>query len=187
MKSALRVVASLAIAAVAASAIVRLCWQPWLCNQEEGRVEKWILKNVDSAATISVRIAARGQLERIDGCIRADPTIVNRYMLKAALLRMLNRPAEAAETYRDALRIDRRPELWLGLGETQLQTQQIEPAIENLMNATLLSIHLISDIPEPYFSRIQGVVYPTLVALLTHKTPPISPHELRLRLQRDPW
>ena len=151
VKTAVRIAASVAIVAAAAAAVARLCWQPWLCNREEARIAARIAKMLEFPGALSVRIGARQDLEAIERCIRADPTVVNRYMLKAALLRIVQRRSEAIETYRDALRVDRRPELWFLLGQTQLEEHRVEPAIENLMITAVLSVHLVYAIPEPHY------------------------------------
>lgn len=187
MKTALRIAASLVTIAAAVVAIARLCWEPWLCNREEARMAARMEKMLQFPDALAVRVDARPALETIEHCIRVDPTVVSRYMMKATLLRILQRPSEAADAYRAALRVDRRPELWYNLGETQLADHQIDAAIENLKTTALLSPHLVYQVPEPYYTRIMSGIGGTVTALQRRQTPPMSPHELRLRLARDPW
>jgi hypothetical protein len=187
MKTLARAAASAAAIALAAAAIARLCWQPWLCNREEWRLERQITATVDMSDVLSIRIVARDNLPRIEHCIETDPTNVSRYMLKAAVLRMLGRPADAADAYRAAMRVDRRPELWFHLGESQLAARQVEPALQNLKTMGLLTPYRIYEVPEPYLSRIITDVTANAQALELRRPLPIPPHELRLRLERDPW
>src|SRR2546430_5449981 len=117
----LRVALALCIVAVASYAVYRLCYLPWVCNIRQMHAERVVSRLFDVNDQVAARIAARQTVETLDPCISFCPTEVNQLMIRAAALRMLGRPDEAILDYRRALHVDRRAELFLNLGQAELE------------------------------------------------------------------
>ena len=186
MKQAARVIASLAIAVTVGWAAYRFCYLRSACNLEEARAERGIQQLFDVSNQLSARIVAREAIESMNRCIPCSPTSVNNYMARAAALRMLGRPADAALDYKRALHVDRRAELYLNLGLTEMEAGRNEQAADSLTTAVYLLYTYIDDIPQPMRDRIRAAVTPTYVMIQQRRAPEAVVRQLRYRVTRDP-
>ena len=127
-----RWIATLAIAAAAFALIAYTVVRPLRCNYVEGDVQR-VTERIDRASAAQVTLApyARRSIQRLMPCLGCENG-VNRAMLLAINLRFVGRKEEAMELYRNAMRYDRRPELYLSLGETQLELGRNAEALQNL-------------------------------------------------------
>ena len=133
------------IVVVAAGLIWFCCVMPWRCNRTMARItaaterlmraeqESW-----KSAAT------ARANLQTLDGCADVCRDDVDREMLAAANLRVLGRNEEAVALYEHALTWDRRPELYLQLGVTQVAAGLRETGINTLRKAVRFNPRIVN-------------------------------------------
>jgi tetratricopeptide (TPR) repeat protein len=97
--------------------IHRLCYVPYRCNKEIG-VGIYLTENNQPRSDIDMAITARSLVKRMQGCLTSQRELVGAYMVAAANLRVINRPNEALDLYRRASSLDRRPELYLQMGNT---------------------------------------------------------------------
>jgi Tfp pilus assembly protein PilF len=132
------------------------------------------------------RIIARQTIEEMTPCIEHAPANITPYMIRAAALRMLGRPAEAGMDYRRALRIDRRAELYFNLGLTELEAGREEQAADALTTAVLLFYPYIDEIPQPMQERVRLAVTPVLTMIQRHQATPEAMAQLRARMTREP-
>ncbi len=68
-------------------------------------------------------------------CTKSASEKVEAYMIAAANLRLLGRPQEAVSMYQLALNYDRRPELYVNLGQTLIQAGHREEGLQMLVLA----------------------------------------------------
>jgi tetratricopeptide (TPR) repeat protein len=173
------------VAAVAAWTLV-LLYQSYVCNVRAKQAERAIRQMFSISDQVSSRIGARRILTDMDHCIRCSPTDVNQYMVRAAALRILDRPAEAALEYRRALHIDRRAELFLNLGLAELEAGREEEAKDALITAVYLLYTYWVDLPQPMQQRVRDAVTPTYAAILERRATQKVIDELRARVAREP-
>lgn len=141
-----RWIATLVIAAAAIAALAQTVIRPLRCNYVEGDVQR-VTERIDRASADQVTLApyARRSIERLMPCLGCENG-VNRAMVLASNLRFVGRNEEAAALYRNAMRYDRRPELYLGLGQTQLALGQNREALQNLTIACRYNPDYLDDI-----------------------------------------
>jgi tetratricopeptide (TPR) repeat protein len=181
----LRLAACAIIAATAVWTISHL-YGVYRCNIEARRAEREVIHLFSVNNEITARIVARRTLDSMNGCIACVRTDVNQYMIRAAALRMLERPAEAATDYRRALRFDRRAELYLNLGQAELEAGRPDAAEDAFITAIYLTYSYIEDLPEPLQSRVRSAVTPTYLSVQEGRAPASVAEELRQRVARDP-
>jgi tetratricopeptide (TPR) repeat protein len=138
-----------ALLAVAAGAVAlyAFCVLPYRCN---------IIKNVQTAAIAgtfdrggtAAPIAARSSLAALQRCTFPTCRDVATDMLIAATYRILGRHEEAIRTYRHALTLDRRPEIYANLAREELATGNRNGAREHYLRAALFNPWMIRDIED---------------------------------------
>jgi len=181
-----RVVASLAVIVAAVAGSYRLCYLRYRCNLRSASAERTLTNLLSNADQVSARIAARQIDEEMSRCIECWRTDVSFYMARAAALRMLDRLDEAANAYRLALRYDRRAEIYLNLGLTELDAGREEQAADALTTATLLQFSYVDTIPEPMQTRVRKTVTPTYEMIQRRRAVRDVMRQLRERVTRDP-
>lgn len=107
------------------------------CNETLLKVERSTKRIVTSDSSWSVASQARENLAMLQPCESVVPTVVMLPVLRANNLVVLGRYAEARDAWRAALQVDRRPELYLYLGQTELLLGDVRSAEENLIQAVL--------------------------------------------------
>ncbi len=138
MTRALKIAATIACIAGAVAALRYYVALPHLCNDALRRATRRV-ERIVSVATDDFRAAqlARQSIDELRTCLRAEPCNVAAQMVIAASYRTLGRNREAASAYETALQYDRRPELYLNLGQTQLAIGDSSAALENLTLACI--------------------------------------------------
>lgn len=142
----LKLALSAVLAAAAFAAIRDISYTPVRCND--------VLMNVgDQTATmltwtdqVMVTVTARENLARLEPCRRKLPWNVNLHMLIAANYAARDMHEEAVNEYREALRYDRRPEIYLSLGTELVKTGRVDEAIEPLTIAYTINKDSIYEI-----------------------------------------
>jgi Flp pilus assembly protein TadD len=125
----------------------RLAIVPYQQNLCKKRVQNMLLHMIDAPATgISAKI--RETIQQTQRALRNSPTDIDLYMELAAQYRFIGRPNEAVKTYRDALRYDRRPEIYRNLAESQLAIGNISGAEESYAHAVAFAPEQINIVPD---------------------------------------
>jgi hypothetical protein len=155
---AVRWLATLVIWSAAIAGIAYVVVKPWGCNLIEGEVQRATDRMtrmvVDQATLVPY---ARRNIARMTPCLACSGD-VNRAMVYAANLRFMGRQQEAIAVYRDALRYDRRPELYLNLGQTLLDVGDETEGMRTLITACKYDPDLVADIPsrhEELYAAVQ--------------------------------
>jgi tetratricopeptide (TPR) repeat protein len=139
--------AAIAVAVVAGLTLYRFVWLPLQCNYVEGRL-RGTTEAVLDEPPMRQHIRARANLAEIERlplhCRRGAET----QMVIAANYRILGRYDDAIAAYISALDVEKRPEIYLQLGLTQIQDGRTGEAIRNLATAVRFHPPLINEIPE---------------------------------------
>jgi tetratricopeptide (TPR) repeat protein len=142
-----RIIASTVIIAATGYAVHRWAYLPYQCNAYKRSAERSVLFTQSLEPPDRRVFAARRNLDEsllwIDRC----PRDLDLYMIAAASLRQLERSEDAAVMYGKALTLDRRPEIYLNLGQSQAEANQIAQAIPNLVTAVIFDPALINEVP----------------------------------------
>jgi tetratricopeptide (TPR) repeat protein len=186
VKRAAAVMAALATIVVAIASAYRLCFVRYRCDLRSAAAENALTLLVAAPQEMRARITAREISDEMAGCIDAWPTNTNLYMIRAAALRVLGRGDDAVLEYRRALHVDRRAELYLNIGMTEMEAGRNEQAADALATAVYLNYAYLDEIGEPMRSRVRGEVLPNLEMLRRKKAPRSFVDELRARVTRDP-
>ena len=132
------------------SAIAATGWyvvKPQHCNLVEGTVQRSTerIASIPNDPAMSVPVA-RQNIALLTPCLECADD-VNRAMVLAANLRFAGRAEEAIAVYRDALRYDQRPELYLNLAQTQLDMGDETEGLQTLTKACLAAPNFVDYIP----------------------------------------
>jgi tetratricopeptide (TPR) repeat protein len=92
---------------------------------------------------------ARKSLDRAEACIPQAPFMIDLYMIAAVDRRVLGQFDEAVKLYERALDYDRRPELYLQLGLTELELNRRAEARKALEKAVLFAPSMLNEISDP--------------------------------------
>jgi tetratricopeptide (TPR) repeat protein len=136
------------IAILAVLAINRIAYRPWQCSVMRRSLEPATLQLWQRHDPFVVS-TARENAALARSCIQITPCDSAPYMLAAANDRLAGDYASAAADYEQALRYERRPELYFGLGIVQLQLARTAEAEENFVLAGSFDPFTMVDIPPP--------------------------------------
>ena len=139
---------ALAVVAIGAYALYVFCVVPWRCN---------LLKKVRSQRTEMAfnkigspdgRIAARENVDALLACVRPECRDISLDMLLAANYRLLGQEEQAIRFYQHALLLDRRPEVFLNLGMTEIAAGNRAAARAHLLQASLFNVYMVASIED---------------------------------------
>jgi tetratricopeptide (TPR) repeat protein len=144
-----RLVAAIIIAAASLSGAYRLAWPEYRCNLALRRVRA-AMEQENSPSDFVLAVMARRNLELLDQeCARCRTQRVDYLLIKGGNEVLLHRYTEALTTYRSALRFDRRPEIYLDAGLTELDQGNYDEGVRDLIAACAFNFAMSAQIPEP--------------------------------------
>ena len=138
------------------------CVQPYRCNlvkQEATGLTAYAYQRRDTPAG---RVAALKTLAVLAPCLRFNCRDVTLDLIAAGNYRALGLHQEALDAYRDALRFDRRPEIFLNRAATEMALGERGRALEDALRACLFNPWMIQGIED---SQLRGEVIDRLIAL----------------------
>ncbi|HEV2718527.1 MAG TPA: hypothetical protein VG323_00800 [Thermoanaerobaculia bacterium] len=147
MKSARFGVALLSVV-IGAAAFYYFCLLPYRCNRIESIQTAAIAVAFRNATSTGGRIMARRNLDALWPCRAASCRSVGIDMLLAANYRILGEEQEAILCYRDALRLDRRPEIYLNLARAELAAGDRSSAREHFLRSALFNPWMLESIED---------------------------------------
>lgn len=151
MKFLLRILIVLLAAFACGWAIVRWSIDPMRCNAAVTKLTRRT-NAVETIANDYERIArARRNLEELRA-LRC-PLDVRVPMLIGTNEEYLGQYDDAVAAYRDALRVDRRPEIYVAIADARLLQGNIDEAVENYVTAAQFNPFIIENIMSDEISR----------------------------------
>lgn len=152
-----RLAATLLILAGAAVAIGRVVVPRHRCNVLAKRIERQTKLALDMVSPLRAASLTRRNLDELEQCRASVPWDVQFPMLMAGNHWIRGDREAARNAYREALEIDRRPEIYLNLGLVELELG--DPNAEaDLETACTFSPVLLYEVPEPLKSRIAAKI-----------------------------
>jgi tetratricopeptide (TPR) repeat protein len=149
---------STAVFAAGSWAAFHWCYLPYRCNIFKRAAEASMLSTENLNSPLRRAELARQNLERSQEWIARCPDDLEIYMIAAASLRELGRSEEAVGMYQRAAQLDRRPEIYLNLGQAQAEAGLIGQAIPNLAAAVIFDPSLINEVPATLQQKVQDYV-----------------------------
>ncbi len=160
--TAVRRLTAIAVVAAGAYAFYFFCVLPYRCN----RIKNAHILSTESAyaniGTPEGSLQARRNLAALLECMRPTCRDVSLDMIAAANDRVLGRQDEAIRLYRDALRRDRRPEIYVNLAAAEAAAGDRGAAREDLLRASLFSPWAIKSVED---GQLREEVIRRLIAL----------------------
>jgi hypothetical protein len=139
MKNLLRIAASIAVVAIAAEAVWMLCVRPYQCDVAlVPALRETVAASRDPDPAVAA-IRARNNLPRIYECLSCEPYLIHWQVIAATSLELAGRDAEALAIAENASRWDRRPELFVRLGELQAKAGQHRQSVASIARAVLFN------------------------------------------------
>ena len=139
----LRRLAAFAIAVAAGFAIYYFCYRPLRCQYVKMVVSKPTEVAYEQSFRPGAATLAQRNLWRLAACDCPGSRDVSFYMLSAANYLVMQDNRRAANAYQAALRLDRRPELYLGLGNTLAKLGERERATQYLLDAIIFNPYML--------------------------------------------
>lgn len=143
----LRFVVAGAVMAVAFWTAWRFAYQPWRCSVETAVLNRSTEALLQRPGQLSVPAAARENVNRALRCLKVVPADIPLHVVAANNYMLLEDHGRAAEMFASALRYDRRPELYFGLGRSQFSLGHPTDAFDNFVLAGLFDPYTILEIP----------------------------------------
>jgi tetratricopeptide (TPR) repeat protein len=162
-----RILAAALIVAAALLLIHQWALVPWQCNRllYPMRLRSYALLGRVRDPLVAIP-AARETIEMASRCAARCPEQIDWLLMTAASYHVMGQYDRAEATYRAALRVDQRPEIYRDLGFTQLDARQFDDAIVSLAVAfRFSSMAFIEDIPEQYRPAVQAKAEDTVLIL----------------------
>lgn len=126
-----RIAAVAAAVVLAAWSLVRWSWEPNRCNAELSALEGETIRAENTTDPYVRLVRARRNLERLNGLRRPCANEVRTPVLLAANEELVGRIEDAERDYLEALRIEHRPEIYMALGNVQIQLGKVDAAVDS--------------------------------------------------------
>src|ERR1051325_2120365 len=142
MMLALKALASLALTPPGAGLVWYCAIEPVACS----RLELPLVDATNRAMETNNAPLARDTLERASRALRRCPSNIQLRMIAAANLRQLGRPADAIAMYEHALRFDRRPEIYMNIGQSRVENGNRARAVDDFVRAVVFAPGMIEEV-----------------------------------------
>lgn len=144
----MKIAASVLIVAAAAFAAYALAIAPYAQNLDKLALER-NTRGAELAEPFVAARTARANILTARQMLQKNPADVDLYMMLASNQRIVGENQEALAAYDEALRVRPRPEIYLTLGQLQLEMGQRDAAIENMARAVRFEEGLAEEIEDP--------------------------------------
>jgi tetratricopeptide (TPR) repeat protein len=144
----MRTIVSAFVLIAALFAIERTCVRPYVCNVTRKSVMTSTLRAYDRRATAEGRALAARNLTRLRDRDRHCAGNVQSLMLQAGNHRILGQHDRAAAKYEAALAIEKRPEIFMNLAQTQSEMLDFDRAVANYVQAARFDPFYLARIPD---------------------------------------
>lgn len=126
----LRALVVIALVAASFSLAYRFGWERYRINILKRQIENRTVAAIEGSPSLRARRIAAENIRAASAALERFPSDLDLHLELAANYRLTGDLKRAERTYRRALRISRRPEVFLNLGEVELQLGDFEGATE---------------------------------------------------------
>jgi tetratricopeptide (TPR) repeat protein len=160
--TAIRRLIALAVVVAGGYAFYIFCVLPYRCNRIKNAYIRSTELAYDHMGTPEGSLQAQRNLAALSACMRFTCRDVSLDMIAAANYRVLGRNDESVSQYRDALRLDRRPELFVNLAAAENANGDRVAALNDSLRAGLFSPWTVRSIED---GQLRQEVVRQLIAL----------------------
>ena len=136
--------ATLLLAVASATAIWQIPVQRYRANLSRRQIEMLVVRAEASASEHARRTLALRAIELTHQPLEIDPTDYRTLILKGAAEAAAGRSDAALATYRHALTVNERPEIYAYMGILQMERGEVDDAMANLLKASDFDANLIN-------------------------------------------
>jgi tetratricopeptide (TPR) repeat protein len=157
------------VAAGALWSLDRFCVRAWKCNAIVTQVERTTEAMYAHADSFVVKARARANIDLLQPCLEGCGAARRTQALvaMAANYRILNDREHALAAYRESLKIDWRPEIYLNLAEVEYESGRREAAIRHYAMVMAVAPFMIDYVPgAPVFETANHIPTDILPAVL---------------------
>lgn len=144
----IRIAAALLVAGGTALAVQHLCYLPWRADVERKKQEDITVALWERQPAFTAVRARQNVLVARSFLDKRGIHNTGLYMTAAANYRLLEDYDSASEMYKEALRFDRRPELYYNLGISEVNAGRRKEGVDALIHAGLFNPFLIPDLTD---------------------------------------
>ena len=156
--SAIRIAAATVVIAAGVWASATFVLRPIKCYRLKGQLYASSYSSFENRDEQGRR-QARANLEKLESCLAPGCRNIPLFFLLAINNRTVDRPDAALALYREALRYDKRPEIYANIGDTELAMGNLEGAYQNYLTAALFVPAYLRLIDDPQLqARVQDEV-----------------------------
>lgn len=165
MKPLLRTFASLVVLVVAVWLTHEHAVKPYYVNRAARRIHSGLQALAGRPSqSLSLReiLRLRADGDVLRRALEDDPTNLVISLQLASIYKLLGRNEDAVTLLRSTLRFHRRPEIYLGLGDLQIETGNLDDAVDSYAQAVAFSPHILDETPEalrPHIRRRAVQIY----------------------------
>jgi tetratricopeptide (TPR) repeat protein len=131
---------ALAFVVVAAAAMIRQPWAQCRCNVEKRAAEAAIDRARARASDVEQQRIASQAIPRLIACARSTPDDWQVHFLLGSLWGLAGKNDRAMESYKTALELERRPEIYFSLSMAQFEHGEPEEGLRNAEQAAMFNI-----------------------------------------------
>jgi Tfp pilus assembly protein PilF len=150
----IRVALALLLATASIQMIVRVMVPRVTCNRAKGEMNRELRRRGRDGAEYERNLRARRNLKRCEECLAIFPEDYQLHLLRAANLQTLGRLDDAVATYRHALTLTERPEIYAQMGAAEIERGNIEAGRRALVQAATYNILYVMTVDEPLRDEI---------------------------------
>ena len=147
MKATARIVVVVATAALGGWALLHFAWRPHQCNAEISLLTARTDAAERTPDGYDRIVRARRNLQDLARLRDTCPTAVRVPMLTGANEELAGRPEDAERSYRSALSIEPRPEIYVAIAMVAIEQGRIEESIESYVTASRFAPATFENIP----------------------------------------
>ena len=142
-----RILAFVIVAPIALFGVYRCSYLPMRCSTDVAQSERELVGAANQLDPYAGIVAGRAALQRLGDC-HIRPLDVDPALLTALAYRLLQQHEASIDWYTRALSIDRRPEIYFGLGVEQLKAKKREDGLRSLVLACAFAPQMIDSIDD---------------------------------------
>jgi Flp pilus assembly protein TadD len=156
---ALRTVLALLVSIAALALIARGVTPRIACNRDKGRINREVRRFERTGDENGRTTSARNNVIDCRRCLAIYPEDFQLHMLMGANLRVLGDAEGALQSYRRALAIAERPEMYAQMAEIEIERGDIVAARALMLTAASFNTRLLETVDEPMRSDIAREVF----------------------------
>jgi len=138
-----------ALIVVAGFAGYRFSYLPLVCNRIKATVLNRTKMAIAASTQFRAAFIARDNLKRLERCDLPTEVDVDVAMLAAANYRVLDRQEDAVRQYQRALAVEKRPEIYLNLGQSLERAGRRAEAVRAYAESATFAPLLVDEIEDP--------------------------------------